>query len=507
MKPARRGVSKSTSMVSPVLGLNTRDGLGDMDPRYAVQLDNFFPQNSSVDLRTGNLAYATGMSGAVNSLIPWNGPTTEKIFAGNSTSIYDASVSGAVPAAVVTGQTSDQYQYQNITTAGGAFVFVCNGADAPYTYDGTTWANPSITGITPSKIVNVVLHESRLWFCLNNDLSVYYLGTSAIAGVATKFPLGSVFRLGGYLMSCIGISRDSGTGMSDYMAFISSNGEVAVYQGSDPSSAATWGLVGIYHIGKPIGRRCAFRYGGDAVVITDSGLQSISKMMNVDEAGADAVSLTSLISPSINADARNYGDVFGWSGAIHPRAKWLLINVPYQVGSLQYQYVMNTVTGAWCRFTNLGANCWCVLGDNIYFGGNDGNTYIADTGYTDNTGYLNGNMKTAYSYFGSRGRNKLFKMIRPLVTASGNVSYNIGVNVDYADSNVSTPGTPSTTTNAWGIGLWGVALWGGINTVIKNWKGLNKIGFAASINLNAQSAGSSLSVASFDIVYEEGGVL
>lgn len=504
----RNAVSQSTSMVSPILGLNTRDGLGDMDPRYAVQLDNFFPQNSSVDLRTGNIAYATGMTGVINTLIPWNGPSADKLFAANGANIYEVTGGGVVGAAVVTGKTSDKWQYQNITTSGGSFVWFCDGADAPYHYDGVTFTNPAITGVTSSSIVNVTLHQNRLFLCLNNDINAYYLPTSAIAGAVTKFPLGAVFRLGGYLMSAISVSRDSGTGMDDYMAFISSNGEIAIYQGSDPATAGTWGLVGVYHIGRPIGRRCAFKYGGDAVVITQDGLQSISKMMNVDQSGADAVSLTNIISPTFNADARSYGTFFGWQGVIHPRAKWLMVNVPQSEGSLQYQYVMNTVTGAWCRFTMMNGNCWCVSGNAIYFGGNDGRVMLADsTTYLDDGGFINGNMKMAYSYFGLPGLNKHFKMIRALVTASAQVTYNIGINVDYKDSEVATPGTPSQSNSNWGIALWGINLWGGVSTVIKNWKGLNKVGFSGSINLNASSFGSSLSVVSFDVVYEKGGVL
>jgi hypothetical protein len=42
----------------------------------------------------------------------------------------------------------------------------------------------------------------------------------------------------------------------DYAAFITSEGQVAVYSGADPASSTTWSLVGVFDIGAPIGRRC-----------------------------------------------------------------------------------------------------------------------------------------------------------------------------------------------------------------------------------------------------------
>lgn len=503
----RAAVSSPTSLVAPVFGLNTRDGLGDMDPRYAVQMDNFFPQNGSVDIRGGQLEHADGMTNEVNSLIPWNGPTTTKFFAGNGANIFDVTASGAVGAAVVTGQTSDKYQYQNITTTGGSFVFLVNGEDAPYTYDGTVWANPAITGITPADVVNVFLFKNRLWLVLNDSIDAYYLPTSAIAGAATKFPLGAVFREGGYLQTMIALSKDSGAGADDYMAFISSEGEVAVYQGTDPASSTTWALVGVYRIGKPIGRRSAFKFGGDGVVITQDGVLSLTKMTDLDRAGAAAASLTDVINPTFNSDARSYGSNFGWQGMIYPKGKWLFVNVPQTEGDVQYQYVMNTITSAWCKFTGFDANCWAIFGDSLYYGTNDGRVMIVDTNFTDEGNNITGSIAQAFSYFGARGRIKHFKMIRPLIRSSGTINYSVSMDVDYATATAPMLG-PGGLTSGWIWGEdWGSLIWGGSSNTIRPWKGLNKIGTAASIIFSGVVRGASLSLVSYDIVYETGGVL
>jgi hypothetical protein len=49
--------------------------------------------------------------------------------------------------------------WTQFTTPGGTFLFIVNGADAPRTFDGTSWATPSITGITASQAVHVNAHK------------------------------------------------------------------------------------------------------------------------------------------------------------------------------------------------------------------------------------------------------------------------------------------------------------------------------------------------------------
>src|SRR3546814_8798766 len=64
----------------------------------------------------------------------------------------------------------------------------------------------------------------------------------SIGGPAEPFPLGGVFGLGGSLLfgSAWSIDSSSDSGLSEQNIFVSTEGEVAVYQGSDPGEAATW---------------------------------------------------------------------------------------------------------------------------------------------------------------------------------------------------------------------------------------------------------------------------
>src|SRR3546814_3635141 len=74
----------------------------------------------------------------------------------------------------------------------------------------------------------------------------------------------------------------SDSGLSEQNIFVSTEGEVAVYQGSDPGEAATWSKVGVYRIGKPLGARAHFRGGGDIAIATSVGLVPLSKAISLD---------------------------------------------------------------------------------------------------------------------------------------------------------------------------------------------------------------------------------
>ena len=74
-------------------------------------------------------------------------------------------------------------------------------------------------------------------------------------------------------------SLDSGSGLDDVCIFVSDQGEIAVYQGTDPASASTWSLVGVYEIGKPLNKHASFGAGGDLAILTEDGIIPVSEAL------------------------------------------------------------------------------------------------------------------------------------------------------------------------------------------------------------------------------------
>lgn len=514
----RRGkpTARTESIPAPVGGLNAVDSLAAMPATDAVVLDNFFPQPTYVALRNGSSAWATGLPSWVETIIPYNDKAgNEKIFGISGTAVYDCSSAGAVGAAVVTALTNARWESVNIGTAAGAFLYAANGVDKPLYYDGAAWvkvdaaSTPAITGVTTTKLFCPQVWKNRLWFIETGTSKAWYLPVQSIAGAATSFDVSTQFRLGGYLAAILTFSVSSATSFDDYIGFLSSEGELAVYQGTDPSSATTFAIVGIYRLGKPIGRRCWFKYGADAVIICSDGLVSVSRVISVGiQQPKDAISYK--IQALFAADLDAYGDNYGWQGAVHPSGNKLLINIPTNTNASYHQHVMNSISSAWCTFGQMNspwnAATLCVSGDRLFYGGNT-KVYLADTGQNDDGAQIFGSMEPAFSYFGTN-RQKRFTMLRPILLTNGPIVPALGLNLDFS-TNLPT-GTPSYSTagaSVWDTALWDFGVWTSNQIVQSNWQTVYGLGYAAAVYMQIASTASTVQVLSFDWLMEDGGVL
>lgn len=476
-------VSQGASQPAPIEGWDAVSPIASMSPKRAVKLDNWFPQPDWVEVRKGYIIWSVVSADPVETLATYNGLTTRTMFAASNDTIYDVTAN-AGGVAVVTGLTNARFQYINFATTGGNFLYMVNGADVPQYYDGSTWNTATITGITSSDIIGVNSFKNRLWFTLTGSSDAAYLPVDSIQGAASIFPLGGLFTKGGYLMAMGTWSIDAGTGPDDYAVFMSSLGQCAIYQGTDPSSSNTWALVGVFDLGAPIGRRCLTRVGADIALICIDGVVPLSKAMIFERAAVVKVSLTERIQRVMNQSARLYRDNFGWQLISYPRGTRAILNVPIEENTDQVQYVMNTLSGAWCQFIGMKANCWELLNEDLYFGGNDGVVYKADTSGTDAGNTLSADMLTAYNYYGMRGNQKRWTMCRPQLTTDGQVNPGLALNVDFRDdAPLSVPSTQITAASLWDVALWDQGLWSGDVRTKANWDSVDGIGYCASIRL------------------------
>lgn len=513
----KQQTAKTTSIPACIKGLNAKDSIAQMDPTYALVLDNWNCQPSSVDTRNGSLTWSTGLGAWVETIAHYSGGTSQKLFGAASTHVYDCTSSGAVGAAVVSSQTNARYQWSNFATSGGNYLYMVNGADSPLLYDGSTWTKitgvsvPAITGVTTSNLINVNGFKNRLYFIEKNTLKVWFLPLQSIGGAASLFDLTSIFTKGGYLMAMMTWTVDSASNIDDYAVFITSEGQCAVYQGYDPTFAATWNLVGIFNMGRPIGRRCFAKMGSDLVVVCADGIALLSKELLTDRSQSATVSYN--IVNMINSDVQSYNANFGWQPVYYPFGNKLIINVPVIENSSQYQYVMNTITGAWSTWgkenSPLNAACWDTFQDTLYFGGN-GAVVQADLSatLTDDGASIRCDMKPAFSYFGDLGQSKLFTMVRPIFLATDPITPSYVLCLDYNDSSPSTPINATGSGTPWDTSPWDVSSWGASGLQVnKNWLTVGGIGYAAALRMAVLTGGIKASLQSIDYVYEVGGVL
>lgn len=510
-RPTRQQVSRTYSLPAPTGGLNAIDALANMPETDAIVMDNFFPQPSYVELRNGFSNWVTGIGAWVDTLMPYSNGTTNKLFGIASTKVYDVTSSGAVGAAVVTSLSNARWEWVNFATSGGQFLYAGNATDKPLYYDGTSWVKvdsgttPAITGVTTTLLRSPAVWKSRIWWIENNTLHAWYLPTASVGGAASEFDLSPIFRLGGNLQAIITASLSDGSTFDEYIAFLTNQGELALYRGTDPAQAGLFYIVGVYRIGTPIGRRCWFRLGSDTVILCSDGFVSMQEMISIGRVSQKG-DISYKILNLVNADVQSYGSNFGWQGLVYPIGNKVIINVPEVVDSVSHQYVMNTITGSWCRFTGWNASSFCVLGDVLYFGGN-GVVAKADSGSADNTTDINGLMKTAFSYLGT-DRQKMFTMVRVIVQANGDLSAVSFLNTDFDNQlPTSAPVTSVGTGSPWNTSPWNTSPWAPGYQLFKDWQGIYGVGFSASLYYSIKTNAIQAKVQAIDYCFQDGGVL
>ena len=185
--------------------------------------------------------------------------TNEKMFGVANGTIYDATVQGVASATSITGLANSRLQYTLFTNAASTtFLLAANGADTPVIFDGTTWAAMTLSGVTPSTISSFYAWMGRVWMTFVNSTKVGYLPNSAISGAVTTFDLGQVMTRGGSVVAIASWTQDSKQNVDEYLTFITSKGQVIIYQGNDPSTAPTFQQTGVYILGPPIGGSSLF---------------------------------------------------------------------------------------------------------------------------------------------------------------------------------------------------------------------------------------------------------
>jgi hypothetical protein len=410
----------------------------------------------------------------------------------------------------VTGTTPAEFNGTYRITVTGATTFTYTMASAPATNAtivGTYTIKYYITGANSNTFAHVNLFKERLYFVQENSLSFWYLPVDSINGAVTEFPLGGIFKKGGYLQAMGTWTIDAGYGVDDLAVFVTSNGEVAVYKGSDPSDPNDWSLVGIWNIGQTFARKCVFKFGGDILLLTQDGLVPLSAGLQSTRLDP-RVNITDKIFYAISQAADIYSANFGWQMNYLAKYNMLIINIPITGGT--EQYVMHNITKSWARFTNIGANCWELSGDDMYFGGNGFVARFYDT-FSDNGSNISGFVQQAYSYFDTRGQQKRFTMVRPILqTDNGIPTVLCGISTDF--DTVPLTSQISFNPNTLDIGVWDISEWddtnwGGNLVVSKFWQGVTGIGYAGSISMNVASQGIEFHWASTDFVMERGGVI
>lgn len=510
--PSTAPVSSTYPVKAPIKGWWAQDNITDMPANAAYVLDNWFPDTSSIDVRPGYSTFATitGAS-AIGTIMVHEAGGTSTVLAATGASIFNVTAGGTIGSSASSGYSSSTFSWINFATSGTNYLVAANGADSVINFNGAAFTVPVITGATSSTFNYVFSYGDRLFFIKKNTATCYFLPVDSIAGAVGTLQLGGLLTYGGTIVAGASLTIDSSTGPMNHCAFISSEGEVVIYTGTDPAVPANWSLQGVYRIGRPIGARCVLQIGGDIAVICSDGVASLARSILLDRAAAQRGAFTGNIRSAFNDRYTSVGTVAGWQITSWPAGHMAIINIPITAGATFEQFAMNVITGAWARFTGINSLCWAQAAAHMYFGTSNGKVMkFGETGYDDGT-TINATAIPAFSDMGAPAHIKHVKEAQVFIQTSG--SFVVGMNVA-VDFNV--PSTTSVSNEfdvvagaVWGTGVWGTSVWPNPVAIAQAWLGISGSGYYLSpmIVAQASTAAASISFLSANLLYEVGTII
>lgn len=536
-KPANRSPkpARIKKFPAPVKGWIANQNLAIAEPQGAAMLENWFPTATGVRLRRGNARHATINTGdAVVSLFSYVNGASKALFAATETDIYDITAPeaaedlifideggaemvdeggdligvDALPPALVTGLTSGAWVSAQFATSGGVFLRLVNGEDTSLVYDGSTFdTSPAITGVSSDTFSYVWAFKNRLWFVQKGTLNAAYLdNVDAIGGAASLFPLGGVFQLGGSLLFGASWSLNENSGLSASNVFVTTEGEVAVYQGSNPASATDFTLRGVYRIGRPLGPNAFIRAGGDLIIATEIGFVPLSQAIQRDVAALSPGAVSFPIETAWNdAVARSQGS---WNATLWPSEQMTIVCPPASYAPRGEIFVANARTGAWCLFTGQKINCLHVFDGRCFYGSTNGRIVELEVTGSDEGAVYTGTVVPLFDDIKTPSQMKVTSLGRATLIAPNDPPVTVECQFDYNIRLSAAPAAaPTVAGSVWGEAVWGDFTWGEQTTraTYQKWSSTGGAGYAVAPSLRVSSGGlvpPNIDLVALEVAYE-----
>ncbi len=508
--PRRSRVAVPKSFRAPVLGLMLFDDLAAVPDGGALVLDNWFPQKNTARPRGGSEERNTGLGSAVRAIGSYEVSSAVKAFAFTEDGdVFDVSSPGSAGAALVTSLVDTTWSFARFTTGAGTPYLVATGfGNDRLLYDGSTWATtPAITGVTPSDLSQSWQHASRMFFVEKGTTNAWYLSVDSVGGAVTKFPLGGIFPRGGSLLAGGTWTTDAGnSGLKSTCIFLSNEGDVAAYEGADPTS---WSLTGVYEVAKPCGINCFMKAGGDLAIMTEDGLIAMSQIVSLDRAALANESVSKNILPMWRASVAG-SDTSLWQITRRDSAGMAIVSTPATSTDPAYQFVANLQTGAWARWYGWDAACFATIGDDLVYGTSDGRIMTGDkTGSDDGGDTYTATWIGPFAITGAR--LSVGKVSRAVVRSAETFNPRITLKFNY-DTNIPTPPQAGVSVGGevFDTAIYDASIWGRANETRQVWQSSPGTGasFAPCVQYTfGQSETPQIELIRVDVVTEFGEVV
>jgi hypothetical protein len=350
----------------------------------------------------------------------------------------------------------------------------------------------------------VVAHMNRLFFADQSNLAVYYLPLQSKAGELKLLPLNAYFKRGGYIKAMFTWSLDGGTGLENLLCIFSSNGECAVFGGSNPDT--DFKLQGIFRFDAPMSKHAIVNYGGELFVLISTGLVPMSTLLKAQTEQLGQVDKSVL--SFFMEHSSTFGDAPGWQAILNPQSGRVFCNIPHG-GGAYHQMIRHMPNPVWSEFEGIPARTWAWMYPYMWFADDTGFIYQGHTSFLNDSGKaIECDIQMSWSVFKSPGV-KHFKMVKTYFTSDGEVQSAIDIKCDY---DLSDPqNIPDVTFQQegaeWDTGTWDEDYWAAGPIPTSQWTGVGRLGRVGAIRLKASIKDCEFSITGFDLIYETGAAL
>jgi hypothetical protein len=266
--------------------------------------------------------------------------------------------------------------------------------------------------------------------------------------------------------------------------------------------------VGVYDVGRPIGRRPLFKLGADLGIMTASGIYPISVILKGAEV-ARRGALTAKIDNLWTRYVRYFGELEGWEVLVYPEQQAMLVNVPTTRWTTSLQLVMNTTTGAWTTFEGWPAMAMVRFGQRLFWGAPNGKVYRGWGEWLDDSGTaIEARAQTSYQYFGSSPGLKSLALFRAHLRHDGPATVEWGLATDFRPGSVAASEALTTSEGAWDTATWDGSAWDDSTTYTRRWHSVEgEPAHGLSLILQLTSGEAKMAWTGTDYILQRGAML
>lgn len=453
-----------TLVPAPTGGWNARDPLHAMPENQAIELVNYFPEGSDVQIRGGSSLYWTSPWSTSPAFVKgtWAQPGTadylillEKTGSGGSDALHLYRILVSDGTTTEIADASDGLENETyLTTIFRGYLFGFSEGGYSFSVDPSgAYADTPFTA-TP---INGVGYKGHMFLVPLNSATVEYGALTAISGAVTSYDVSPFLSRGGNVLAVGTTTQMQGDLAQELFVLISTVGEILVFQGSNPASA-TWSLVARFFVGQPLGRGCFVYRGSDLHVNTSAGIFSVQGLFR----GANADGLYESVADNIRLAVSDAADTFltsytageSWGAVYAPSHKMWIFTGVQPLASTQYQYVQNIITNAWCSFSGIDSNKWVGIGRRVFWGNarSVAATYatLQELGLPNSSGNIDGttpftaSCRQAFNYLGNPSITKhitsvkaFFEITQETGHSTATREVKLGADSDFKDEDIT----------------------------------------------------------------------